>query len=145
MDKQQPRPSQEDPGLQTVGGWKDVRRSAAFACLAPLLSHRPQLLAPAGDTILGWDVMTLLSSHSLSEVHRQFLFSLRSFSYTRIQLKTAANAALLHAVGCQRTLKFLQVRSDSGHYMQSVSWIVPSVVSLMTKQCGSSSCSWWLS
>lgn len=92
LDTQQPRPSGEDPGLQMVGGWKGVRRRATFACLAALLFRRPQLLAPARDTILGWDVITLISSCSLSELHTQLLFSLSDpfhiHAYSSRQLQT---------------------------------------------------------
>lgn len=70
MGTQQPHPSQEDPGLKMVGGWKSIR-SATYACLAPLFFHRPQLLAASWNTILGWDVTTLRSFCFLSEVHRQ--------------------------------------------------------------------------
>lgn len=70
LGTQQPHPSQEDPGLKMVGGWKSIR-SATYACLAPLFFHRTQLLAASWNTILGWDVTTLQSFCFLSEVHRQ--------------------------------------------------------------------------
>lgn len=46
----------------------------------------PKASAPAGDTILVRDVMTLLSSCSLSGVHRQLLFSLSGPFHTHTEL-----------------------------------------------------------
>ena len=111
------------PGLQMVGGWKGVRKSATIRF--PCFFAPPQALAPAEDTILSWEVMTFLSSCSLSEVHRPLLFSLshpfHMHTYSSRQLQMLPCSRLLLASGAEvspsqvllRTLHTVSV-SDSG-------------------------------